>query len=156
MNKEVDILLVEDDPHDVELTLHAFSEHKLTNAIHVVRDGAEALDYLLGPDARTGSATPKCVLLDLKLPKIDGLEVPPCLADPCRALSDSLSALVGLLQSLQAHAVVQRIEFERLQQRWVDGADHRGTMELYHELFSFVDGAISLVTDLLDALTPDL
>ncbi|UCF10268.1 MAG: hypothetical protein JSW65_00875 [Candidatus Bipolaricaulota bacterium] len=88
--------------------------------------------------------------------QIDDLEVPPCLEDPCRELSDALSALVGLLQSLQAHAVVQRLEFERLLQRWVDGADHRGTMELYHELFSFVDGAISVVTDLIDLLTPDL
>ena len=87
---------------------------------------------------------------------LDRLEVPPCEAGPCRALSETLRGLTARVQSLQANAVVQRLEFERLKERWVNGADHRGTMELYHGLFSFVDGAISLVTDLIDVLTPDL
>lgn len=69
----VDIVLIEDDPHDVELTLHAFKQYKLTNAIHVLRDGAEALDYFFGKDAPVRAA--RCVLLDLKLPKVHGLEV---------------------------------------------------------------------------------
>jgi CheY-like chemotaxis protein len=75
---EVEILLVEDNPDDVELTLHAFRKHRVTNAIHVARDGAEALDFVFctgahnGRDARNG---PRVVLLDLKLPKVDGLEV---------------------------------------------------------------------------------
>jgi CheY-like chemotaxis protein len=71
----IEILLVEDNPNDVELTLHAFEKHNLANRIHVARDGAEALDFLftVGPDSEL--APPKIVLLDLKLPKVDGLEV---------------------------------------------------------------------------------
>ncbi len=74
----VEILLVEDNPHDVELTLHAFRKHQLTNRIHVVRDGAEALDFIFGTGTYAGrdvADRPKVVLLDIKLPKVDGLEV---------------------------------------------------------------------------------
>ena len=72
-----EILLVEDDPHDVELTLTALTENHLTNEIVVVRDGAEALDYLLqrGAYASREAGNPAVILLDLKLPKVDGLEV---------------------------------------------------------------------------------
>ena len=69
----VEILLVEDNPSDVELTLHALKRNNVTNPVHVARDGAEALDYLFGNGSR--SPVPKVILLDLKLPKIDGLEV---------------------------------------------------------------------------------
>jgi CheY-like chemotaxis protein/DNA-binding XRE family transcriptional regulator len=74
----VDLLLVEDDPLDVELTLRAFAQAKLANSVEVVRDGAEALDYLFcrGNYAqRRPSAMPPVVLLDLYLPKVHGLEV---------------------------------------------------------------------------------
>ena len=74
----VEILLVEDNPSDVELTLHALRSNNLANRIHVVRDGAEALDYMFctGEYAeRSMGHGPKVVLLDLKLPKVDGLEV---------------------------------------------------------------------------------
>jgi len=74
----IEILLVEDNPADVELTLHAFKKHKLTNKIQVIRDGAEALEYLFGTGAHAGrdvNQVPKLVLLDLKLPKVDGMEV---------------------------------------------------------------------------------
>jgi len=74
----VEILLVEDNPRDVELTMRAFKKHNLTNKVQVVGDGAEALDYLFGTDAyKHGNAKdhPKIILLDLKLPKVDGLEV---------------------------------------------------------------------------------
>lgn len=77
-NSPVEILLVEDNPNDVELTLHAFSKHRLANHIEVVRDGAEALDFLFGSGAHAGRSvenTPRVILLDLKLPKVDGLEV---------------------------------------------------------------------------------
>ena len=71
------ILLVEDDPRDVELTLAALRENAVTNQVVVVRDGEEALDYLYGRDdfASREPGNPVAVLLDLKLPKVDGLEV---------------------------------------------------------------------------------
>lgn len=75
---EVEILLVEDDPHDVELTLRALKRVNLTNRIHVVRNGVEALDFLFNRRTyaeREGADMPKVVLLDLKLPKLDGLDV---------------------------------------------------------------------------------
>jgi CheY-like chemotaxis protein len=78
MREAPEILLVEDNPHDEELTLHALKQHKLANRIHVVRDGAEALDYLFGKGKHAGrkqNTHPRVVLLDLKLPKVDGLEV---------------------------------------------------------------------------------
>jgi len=74
----VDLLLVEDSPDDVELTLRAFKKINLSNPIHVVRDGAEALEFLFCTGAyahRNIQDSPKVVLLDLKLPKVDGLEV---------------------------------------------------------------------------------
>jgi CheY-like chemotaxis protein len=74
----VDILLVEDNPSDAELALHAFRKHKLTNKIHLVRDGEEALDFIFRTGAyadRNPADQPKVILLDIKLPKVDGLEV---------------------------------------------------------------------------------
>ena len=71
------ILIVEDDPKDVELTLTALEEYNLANEVVVARDGAEALDYLYcrGNFAARVSENPAVLLLDLKLPKVDGLEV---------------------------------------------------------------------------------
>jgi CheY-like chemotaxis protein len=76
--KIVEILLVEDNPNDVELTLHAFKENNIANNIHIARDGAEALDFLFAERNGEDSSVrirPKVILLDLKLPKVDGLEV---------------------------------------------------------------------------------
>lgn len=75
---EVDILLVEDNPHDAELTFRALRKHHLANQLHHVKDGAEALDFIFGTGTYAGRAVsngPRLVLLDLKLPKIDGIEV---------------------------------------------------------------------------------
>jgi two-component system, response regulator len=72
------ILLVEDNPDDEALTLRAFRKNNVTNEVVVVRDGAEALDYLFGAATyanRDLTLLPQLIILDLKLPKIDGLEV---------------------------------------------------------------------------------
>ncbi len=76
MNKKT-ILLVEDNPDDVKLTLRAFKRLNLANAIDVAHDGAEALDYVFGTGVHAGRDTrlqPTLILLDLKLPRISGLE----------------------------------------------------------------------------------
>lgn len=77
-NPPVEILLVEDSPEDVELTLRALRKANLANRIEVARDGAEALDFIFCEGAHAGrdiAESPRLILLDLKLPKIDGLEV---------------------------------------------------------------------------------
>lgn len=74
----VEIMLVEDNPHDLEMTLRALQKAKIANEVHVARDGAEALDFVFGEGAFAGrdvSQHPKVILLDLKLPKVDGLDV---------------------------------------------------------------------------------
>lgn len=75
---EMEILLVEDNPADVELTLHALRHNKLANRIQLARDGEEALDFIFcrgAFSARSFNCQPKLILLDLKLPKVDGIEV---------------------------------------------------------------------------------
>jgi two-component system, response regulator len=78
MNAMVDILLVEDSQDDIDLALHALRQGKLANSILAVRDGEEALDFLFCRGAyadRSFAQPPKLVLLDLKMPKVDGLQV---------------------------------------------------------------------------------
>lgn len=78
LNPAIEILLVEDNPDDIELTLRALRRAGLSNEIVVARDGQEALDYIFCEGSHAGRSindTPKVILLDLKLPKVDGLEV---------------------------------------------------------------------------------
>jgi len=73
----VDILLVEDNPNDAELAIHALKKNNLTNRLEWVKDGEAALDFLFhrGPYAGRENTLPRVVLLDLRLPKVDGIEV---------------------------------------------------------------------------------
>ena len=76
--REVEILLVEDNPNDAELALRALKKNNLTNKVHWVKDGAEALDFIFAQgaySARNMRNGPKVVFLDIKLPKVDGIEV---------------------------------------------------------------------------------
>ena len=86
MSTDMEILLIEDNPEDVEITLRAFQKHHLANKVHVVRDGEEALECLFGTGRyhkSSACANTKLILLDLKLPKIDGLEIlQKCKTDP--------------------------------------------------------------------------
>lgn len=104
---DVEILLVEDNPNDLELAQTALRKNKLANRLHVARDGEEALDFLFcqGPFAdRSPHAGPKLVLLDLKLPKVDGLEVLRAVrADP----RTRLLPVVVLTSSLQERDLVE-------------------------------------------------
>jgi two-component system response regulator len=76
--EDAEILLVEDNPNDVELTLRALQKHNLASKVFVVKDGAEALDFIFATGTfaqRKVENLPKVILLDLKLPKVDGIEV---------------------------------------------------------------------------------
>ncbi len=75
MSETIEILLVEDNPMDVELTLRALKKHNLSNKVHVAKDGVEALAFLFPEEGSSGNRRIKVVLLDIKLPKVNGLEV---------------------------------------------------------------------------------
>ena len=111
MSDAIQILLVEDNPDDVELTLDALSTNKVSNKIHVVRDGAEAVDFLFctGTYAdREPNKMPKLVLLDLKLPKIDGLEVLRIIKNDARTRR---VPVVMLTSSRQENDIVSSYDF---------------------------------------------
>ncbi len=77
-NGELEIVLVEDNPNDAELITRSLKKHHLANKIVLLKDGAEALDFLFAQDSPVGSReapAPRVVLLDIKLPKVDGIEV---------------------------------------------------------------------------------
>jgi two-component system response regulator len=107
LKDQVEILLVEDDPEDLDLTMRALKEEHVGNRIQVARDGEEALDYLFcrGPHSRRApGCNPKLILLDLKLPKVDGLEV---LAQLKREPRTQAIPVVILTSSKQEQDLVQ-------------------------------------------------
>ena len=104
--KSIQILLVEDNPNDEMLALHAFKKHNLANNIHVVRDGAEALEFIFctGAYAQRHFENPRMILLDKKLPLVDGMEVLRQIrADP----RTSLVPVVMLTSSAEERDIVE-------------------------------------------------
>jgi two-component system response regulator len=101
------ILLVEDNPDDVELTMRAFRKNNIANNMVVVRDGAEALDYLFGMGTyadRNANDTPRIILLDLNLPKLNGLQVLKRLRDDKRT---KLTPVVILTSSKEEQDLIR-------------------------------------------------
>ena len=104
------ILLIEDSPNDVELTIEALAEHNLANDITVVKDGEEALEYLYcqGQYAERMAGNPAVILLDLKLPKINGLEVLK------RIRADNALKLIPVVVLTSSQEETDRVESYRL------------------------------------------
>jgi CheY-like chemotaxis protein len=100
----VDVLLVEDDPGDVLMTREAFEHHRIPNSLHVVGDGEQAMHFLRKTGAYVGVPTPGLILLDLNLPRRNGLEV---LAE-LKADSDLLTIPVVVFTTSQAHEDIRR------------------------------------------------
>ena len=124
---EVEILYVEDSAADVELTLIALRRNRLANRIHVARDGAEALDFLFcrGPYANREFLAPKLVLLDMKLPKVDGLEVLHAIREDERTKMIPVVVLTSsneqkdMLESYKLHVnsyIQKPVDFDQFQQ----------------------------------------
>lgn len=123
MSKPADILVVEDNPEDLALTLRALRRSGLEVGIEVLRDGAEVLEHLLGESASgaDGARRPRLILMDLKMPKVDGLELlerlksnPRTLAIPIVVLTSSAerSDIVGAYRRGANSYVVKPVEFE--------------------------------------------
>ena len=118
----IEILLVEDDPGDVTLTREAFQEHKLSNHLHVVSDGVEALSFLRREGRHSDAVRPDLILLDLNLPRVDGREVLSAIkadddltAIPVVVLTTS-DAEEDVLRSYRLHAsayVTKPVDFEQ-------------------------------------------
>lgn len=134
MNSDRPILLVEDNPMDVDLTLRAFKRRQVSNPVHVARDGEEALAWI--PRWEAGEPTPLVILLDLKLPRVDGLEVlrqikshPTLRIIPVVVLTTSAEhADVQTAYQLGANSyIVKPVEFEKFM-------DVTGQIDLYWTL----------------------
>ena len=120
--RSIEVLLVEDDPGDVLMTKEAFADYKLSNNLHVVNDGTEAMNYLRRQGEHTAAPRPDLVLLDLNLPRMDGREVlqaiksdPELASIPVVVLTTS-EAEEDVLRSYSLHAnayVTKPVDFER-------------------------------------------
>jgi CheY-like chemotaxis protein len=130
-HEEIEILLVEDDPLDLEMTLRSLQGDHVNNRIEVARDGEEALDFLFrrGPHSgRSPELQPKLVLLDLKLPKIDGLEV----LREIRAMPETRTIpVVVLTSSAEQRDIIEtyKLGVNSYIQKPVDSAQFRQTVK---------------------------
>jgi CheY-like chemotaxis protein len=120
--RQIEVLLVEDDPGDVLMTREAFEDYKLSNQLHVVNDGAEAMEFLRQEGAHIDAPRPDLVLLDLNLPRMDGREVleaiktDPSLANIPVVVLTTSEAEEDVLRSYSLHAnayVTKPVDFER-------------------------------------------
>ncbi len=120
--RQVEILLVEDDPGDVLMTREAFADYKLRNQLHVVNDGADALAFLRQEGEYEGKPRPDLVLLDLNLPRMDGREVLEAIKSDAELASIPVVVLTtseaedDVLRSYSLHAnayVTKPVDFER-------------------------------------------
>ena len=120
--RQIEVLLVEDDPGDVLMTREAFEAHKLTNRLHVVQDGADAMAFLRREGEYASAPRPDLVLLDLNLPRMDGREVleaiktDPSLANIPVVVLTTSEAEEDVLRSYSLHAnayVTKPVDFER-------------------------------------------
>jgi two-component system response regulator len=127
IESEVEILYVEDDAADVELTLAAMRRNRMANTMHIAHDGVEALDFLFcrGPHVNRDFVPPRFVLLDLKLPKIDGIEVLRAIRSNPRTellpvvIMTSSKEQTDLIDSYKLHVnsyVQKPVDFETFQQ----------------------------------------
>ena len=120
--RQVEVLLVEDDPGDVLMTKEAFQDYKVKNQLHVVNDGTEAMAFLRREGAHTSAPRPDLVLLDLNLPKMDGREVLQAIKSDAELASIPVVVLTtseaeeDVLRSYTLHAnayVTKPVDFER-------------------------------------------
>jgi CheY-like chemotaxis protein len=120
--RQIEVLLVEDDPGDVLMTREAFEDYKVTNQLHVVQDGADAMAFLRQEGEYADAPRPDLVLLDLNLPRMDGREVlqaiksDPALASIPVVVLTTSEAEEDVLRSYSLHAnayVTKPVDFER-------------------------------------------
>lgn len=121
-SKIVDILLIEDNPGDIRLTVEAFKNARMANDLHIARDGEEAIQFLHKESPFENAVTPDIILLDLNLPKLDGREVleiikqhPALRKIPVVVLTSS-EAEIDVVQTYDLHAncyVVKPVDFEK-------------------------------------------
>jgi CheY-like chemotaxis protein len=120
--RQIEVLLVEDDPGDVLMTREAFEDHKVQNQLHVVNDGVEAMAFLRREGEHAGAPRPDLVLLDLNLPRMDGREVlnaiksDPDLASIPVVILTTSEAEEDVLRSYSLHAnayVTKPVDFDR-------------------------------------------
>jgi CheY-like chemotaxis protein len=122
LSRQIEVLLVEDDPGDVLMTREAFKDYKVTNRLHVVQDGADAMAFLRHEGDYVGAPRPDLVLLDLNLPRMDGREVLQAIKSDAELASIPVVVLTtseaeeDVLRSYSLHAnayVTKPVDFER-------------------------------------------